>query len=253
MTYRLIPRSEWGARYGNGTGARKLPATEAWLHHSVTIAPDLVAPFGDDYEAIRTLEKIGQDRFGAGISYTRCVTPAGLVFEGHSIDRIGTHTQNHNTVGVGYCLVGNYDLAAMTAEQERALAWCLQEDCRRGWLDAPKLDGGHRDLKATACPGGLAYPRIPAVNSLAAGPPVTDTVAPAVLKRMDTMAYTSVTVGTIGQSGYHSGVRFDDGLFVDLTTDGKAVNSVQDCINKGLVPSINCDSKATFDQIAATA
>lgn len=171
---RIISRAEWGARHPNGFGSRKLPATQAWLHHSVTLAPDLVAPFDDDYAAIRELEEIGQARFGGGISYTRLITPAGLIFEGHSIGRVGSHTANRNSVAVGYCLIGNYQTAHPTEAQLRALAWCLQHDHQHGWLDAPRLDGGHRDLKSTACPGRHAYARISDVNQLAAGPPITD-------------------------------------------------------------------------------
>jgi hypothetical protein len=176
MTFRLIRRSEWGARHDDGTGWRALPATQAWLHHSVTIAPDLLPPFDDDYAAIRALEQIGEERFGAGISYTRLITPAGLIFEGHSISRIGTHTGGRNRESVGYCLVGNYDAHRVNPRQFLALVWCIQEDYRRSWLDAPKLDGGHRDLKSTACPGRYAYDLIDEVNNLASGPTVADPI-----------------------------------------------------------------------------
>lgn len=170
----IITRAEWGAEHPNGFGPRKLPATQAWLHHSAGLAPDLVPPFDDDYQAIRDLEAIGEARFGGGISYTRLITPVGLIFEGHSIDRVGSHTANRNTVAVGYCLVGNYTVQAPTAAQLYALAWCIQHDHRNGWLDQPQLDGGHRDLKATQCPGDHAYVAIPNINRLAAGPPLED-------------------------------------------------------------------------------
>lgn len=170
----IISRTEWGAIHDNGSGFRRLPATEVWLHHSVTLAPDLLPPFTDDYKAIRTLESIGESRFGKGISYTRLFTPAGLIFEGHSIDRVGTHTANHNTVACGYCLVGNYETTKPTDKQLRAVAWCLQHDKQRGWITAAKLNGGHKDLKQTACPGELAYREIPNINRLAAGLPITD-------------------------------------------------------------------------------
>ena len=55
----------------------------------IGIAPDLLPPFTDDYAAVRTLEDIGESRFGRGISYHFPITPAGLVFEGVSIDRDG--------------------------------------------------------------------------------------------------------------------------------------------------------------------
>lgn len=171
--FEIIPRTAWGARHDNGFGPRRLPASEVWLHHSVTIAPDLLPPFDDDYQAIRDLEEIGEARFGKGISYTRLITPTGLIFEGHGIDRVGSHTADHNTVACGYCLVGNYEVSKPTAEQLLALAWLLQHDYGLGWLSFKKITGGHRDLKATACPGKYAYAQISYVNSLAAGPPIT--------------------------------------------------------------------------------
>lgn len=171
---RIITRAEWGARHDNGSGYRPLPATQVWLHHSVTTAPDLTPPFDDDYAAIRALEQVGEDRFGRGISYTWPITPAGLVFEGHSVDRVGSHTANRNTVACAICFVGNYDAATPTAAQLRSAAWLLQRAHRAGWIDAPRLDGGHRDLKATACPGLHAYAAIPEINRLAAGPPVPE-------------------------------------------------------------------------------
>jgi hypothetical protein len=61
-----------------------------------------------------------------------------------------------------------------------------------------------------------------------------------------------VSVGTFGQTGFHSGVRFDDGTFVDLTNDGKALSSVQGSIDKGLVTSINCQNNATFEALTGT-
>lgn len=173
---RIIPRAEWGARHDNGTGKRVLPAKEAWLHHSVTIAPDIIPPFDDDYQAVRDLEQIGEDRFGSGISYTWLITPAGLIFEGHSVDRIGTHTQNHNTVACGICYIGDYTHLQPTPSQLSATAWLLQEAHRNRWLAAARLNGGHRDLKATACPGDQAYPQIGHINQLAAGPSITEEV-----------------------------------------------------------------------------
>lgn len=167
MTYRIIPRAEWGARYDNGAGARRLPCQQTFLHHSVTIAPDLLPPFDDDYAAIRAIEKIGESRFGRGISYTFLVTPAGLVFEGHGIDRIGSHTAGRNTIAAGICLVGNYDTTPPTTAMLDAVGWLLAHGYLNGWWDAVALDGGHRDLKATACPGRFAYAELENINGRA--------------------------------------------------------------------------------------
>jgi hypothetical protein len=169
MTIDLITRKEWGARYADGFRDRPMPFSEFWLHHSVTIAPDLVAPFDDDYAAVRTLENIGQSRFGGGISYNQPVTPAGLVFVGVSPHRQGAHTYMHNTAGFAFVLVGDYTSRPPTAAQEEAVARRMVELRRQGLATRHTLNGGHRDASSnsTSCPGNAAHARIPAINARA--------------------------------------------------------------------------------------
>lgn len=168
MTDRIITRAEWGARYANGQAAAPVPADETWLHHSVTIAPDLVPPFDDDYAAVRRLEDIGQQRFGAGISYTFPITPAGLIFEGHSIGRRGTHTGGRNTRARAICFVGNYEANQPTDAQIEAAAWLLAHGFLAGWWKAADLTGGHRDVRSTSCPGRYAYAAMGRIDARAA-------------------------------------------------------------------------------------
>ena len=162
--HRIITRAEWGARHDDGAGPAPIPASEIWLHHSTTIAPDLEPPFDDDYAAVRQLEQIGEQRFGRGISYSFLVTPVGLVFEGHSIGRKGSHTAGRNSVARAICLIGNYEASRPTEQQLDAVAWLLVHGWLAGWWQPVELTGGHRDVKATACPGRHAYALLPEMN-----------------------------------------------------------------------------------------
>lgn len=161
--FEIIKRGEWGARYANGFGPRAVGNLITRLHHSVTIAPDLVPPFTDDYAAIRALEAIGQSRFGKGMSYNTAFTPAGLIFEGLGIDRVGAHTGGANTTTAGLVLVGNYEKDKPPRRMLEAVSWYLQYGAGKWWRDA-KLDGGHRDVASTACPGKYAYELIDNIN-----------------------------------------------------------------------------------------
>ena len=167
----IISRAAWGARHAAAYKNRDapLPAARVWLHHSVTIAPDLVPPADDDDAAVRTLERIGQHRFGWGISYTFAVTPSGRVYEGHRIDGLGAHTAGQNSTSRAVCLVGDYDRRTPTGEQRRAVAELLAHGHRRGWWTQPRLAGGHRDAPGarTACPGRHGHAAIPEINQLA--------------------------------------------------------------------------------------
>lgn len=163
----IISRETWGARHADGFYNRKVGRLDKWLHHSVTAQLATNASTEAERREVRKLEDIGQSRFKGGISYTFVIFPSGRVYEGHSIGRVGAHTAGRNSISAGICLAGNYETHDITAEQVAALAWLLNEGIDEGWWTEPKLDGGHRDTKSTACPGKNAYAKIPAINKLA--------------------------------------------------------------------------------------
>lgn len=164
---RVIARAEWGAQYRDGFGNRALSGiTKIVLHHSVTTSPPVGSSFSQDCAAIRTLERIGQNRFKGGISYTFAIPKSGRVFAGHSLGRIGAHTGGHNTTAIGVVLVGNYQGEAPTPEQEAALAWLVDVYLPEQGVRVGRITHGHRDFKATSCPGNRAYARIAAINAL---------------------------------------------------------------------------------------
>jgi hypothetical protein len=170
MTLTIVGRQEWGARHEAGDGPAPLPAREVWLHHSVTVAPDMWPPFGDEDAAMRQLEWIGEQRFGRGVSYTFAVMPTGRVYEGHGVGTLGAHTAKRNGVARAIVLVGNYDDAEPTAEQLEAAAQLLAHGWRAGWWTTPKLNGGHRQAPgaSTACPGRHGLAAVDQINARAA-------------------------------------------------------------------------------------
>lgn len=166
----IISRATWGARHPRGFRTAPLPARELYLHHSVTAAPanDPAA----ERAAVRTLENIGQSRFGGGISYTFAVAPSGRVYEGHGIDRQGAHTGGRNSIARAICLIGNYDANRPPEAMIQAVADLVRHGHAQGWWPA-RLTGGHRDAPgaSTACPGRHAHALIAEINRRAtAGP-----------------------------------------------------------------------------------
>lgn len=155
---RIIQRSEWGARYEDGFGPRPVGNLLVYVHHSVTTAPDLLPPFTDDYAAVRALERIGEDRFGRGISYQFPITPAGLIFEGVSVDRVGAAITNYNTPTANIVWVGNYDINKPPRPMLEATDWLLHHGVAQKWWRNAQVAGGHQDAPGaqTACPGRFA-------------------------------------------------------------------------------------------------
>lgn len=176
----IISRATWGARHDRGFRSAPLPASEVWLHHSVTIAPSIGNIDADrdgapdvEERAMRTLEQIGEDRFGGGVSYTFAVMPSGRIYEGHGVDRQGAHTGGRNSIARAIVLVGNYQIDHLTEAQVLSVAALLRHGKTKGWWRHARLNGGHQDAPgaSTACPGRHAMAAIPRINKLAVTPP----------------------------------------------------------------------------------
>lgn len=172
-----VTRAQWGAVHEDGAGSAPLPVSEVWLHHSVTLAPDLEwldpnrdGVDDDEAAAMRTLERIGEERFGRGISYTVGVMPSGRLYQGHSWNRLGAHTGGRNTIARAYCLVGNYDARSVTDAQIDAVATDLVRAKRAGQLTAARLNGGHQEAPGarTGCPGRFGMLAVAYINARAA-------------------------------------------------------------------------------------
>lgn len=176
----ITSRSGWRAQHRDGFGTRTVGRLDKYLHHTVMTHLSATATVAQEIAEMQRIERTGQSRFNGGISYTWIIFPSGRIYQGHSVGRVGAHTGGRNSTSVGIALAGNYQTTRPTAAQERALAWLLNEGVRRGWWIQPILTGGHRDVRATACPGNAAYPRIGAINTLArSGTPSSPTPSPA--------------------------------------------------------------------------
>ncbi len=149
----VVSRAEWGASAPLGPPMR-LPVSEMWLHHSVT-------PLTDDPAAdMKAIERIGVARFGR-FSYSWAYHARHrLLLEGAG-NTVGAHTAGRNSTSLGLVLIGNYESLYLSDDNVADLGWII------AWLISgnrlrPDVypTGGHRDLKATACPGDHAYARI---------------------------------------------------------------------------------------------
>jgi len=229
---KIFTRKEWGARFRDGVADRSayVGRLDKWSHHTVTAQLDARATVAQEMAQMRSIEAVGQARFGAGMSYSFLVFPSGRVYQGVSIGRLSYHTgQGRNANSIAICYPGNYETHEPTQVQLDATAELLRYGTERGWWTQRKIDGGHRDLKATACPGRNYYGKIGAINALALGtvqaPPVSS-VKPSpnpitkikLPKSHTDKAGVAAYVKALGYSSvkaYQAGQRYMPGLRVD--------------------------------------
>ncbi len=154
----LIPRSEWGSTFDYAARHAVRPASpakvETCLHHSDTLAPDLIIPWDDEYAAMRLLERIGVERFQSGMSYNVAVMPSGNAYAGQPLDNKATHSgyQDWNYTRASIVLVGNYNKHPMTDQAVAKVA-----EIQAAWFKSGTIANlglrWHGQVQETSCPG----------------------------------------------------------------------------------------------------
>lgn len=150
----LIPRGEAGLSTRTGIALyTRTPAqtSEFMVHFDGGETPKT---------AQRSLELLrGYDRYHAGkgwggIGYNLAVCPVtGKVYEARGLDRVGAHTQGHNTSGVGVILIGGEGNLTTAGKQGLQDAY----DIAKAWAGKTLKVYGHKDFASTSCPGVATY------------------------------------------------------------------------------------------------
>lgn len=174
----IIARSVWGAKPASLSGVRmRLPATQVFIHHSVTpVTANLAAD-------VRTIESIGLQRFGQ-FSYSYVIHPHdGEIFEGSGLMR-GAHTAQRNSTSFGIAWAGNYEERAPKVQQIEATRWLIHHLTEQGYLIPGADILPHNAVFNSACPGRNVMKifnalRVPWEGPMA-GDSRPDTIAPIV-------------------------------------------------------------------------
>jgi hypothetical protein len=196
----LSARDEWGAQSPTA-GYRYARATHLALHHTATAsagAADTWAECAAGVRAIQDYHIHGRGWIDIGYNYLVCQT--GAIFRGREDrtprrDVVGAH-DGYNEGSVGTAALGYFhppenqrptsDLLASVVD---LFAWvAARRDidptgvaAYAGYGRTLRTVYGHRDVKATACPGDHLYPRrsdvVDRVDALVPTPPATTTLA----------------------------------------------------------------------------
>ena len=96
----------------------------------------------------------------AGIGYHFYIRKDGTVYKGRDEKYAGAHCENYNSVSLGICLEGNFEIEKPTEKQLKSLSELLQH-LKQKYGNVQVV--GHRDLNATACPGKNLYSKLGSV------------------------------------------------------------------------------------------
>lgn len=179
MSFRIIPRSEWGARYGRGSDVTsRLPWGEVVIHTeagavragdwpAVTEAARTMSL--TEKQHVQAVERYHSVTLGwQGVGYSFLISRDGSIFEGRGWGRSGSHTETRNSTAAGICFLGHGDIQPATGAQWAAAEWLIREGIRLGKIRSNYKVSGHRDYsrKGKTCPGNLIYPYIQRLGGL---------------------------------------------------------------------------------------
>ena len=96
----------------------------------------------------------------AGIGYHFYIRKDGTVYKGRDEKYAGAHCVDYNSISLGICLEGNFEIEKPTEKQLKSLTELLQH-LKQKYGNVQVV--GHRDLNATACPGKNLYSKLGSV------------------------------------------------------------------------------------------
>ncbi|MFB6229661.1 MAG: N-acetylmuramoyl-L-alanine amidase [Salinibacter sp.] len=197
---RIYARSEWGAQPPS-QGYQYERATHLAIHHTATASAGAADTWTDCAAAVRAIQDFHMNTRGwIDIGYNYLVCQTGAIFQGRedgnpTRDVVAAHDGYNDgsvgTAGLGYfhppenqqptpSLIDSFvDLFAWIAQRRRIRprGFSFYEGYGRTF----RTIYGHRDIKATACPGDLFYPKRSAivrrVDDRVDLPPTTTTVS----------------------------------------------------------------------------
>jgi N-acetylmuramoyl-L-alanine amidase len=159
----IVSRAEWKAAPPTKPFLSQGIVDNFFLHHSVT--PDI----GNEKEEMRRIDLSHKASGARAIDYGFCLGRTGTFYEGRGwfVQDGATATGfgaepdgNYYGREVTVCLLGNYENLKLSDEIKDLLREFIAMAVDLKALKKNPVIRGHRDVRATACPGQNAYDRL---------------------------------------------------------------------------------------------
>ncbi|ALC43425.1 PGRP-LB [Drosophila busckii] len=155
----IEPRSSWGAVAARSPSRVRGPVEYVIIHHS-----DNPNGCSTSQQCQRMIKAIQSDHKGrrsfSDIGYNFIIAGDGKVYEGRGFGLQGSHAPNYNRNSIGIVFIGNFESSAPSAQMLQNAKDLIELAKQQGHLKQDYTLLGHRQTKATACPGTALYNEI---------------------------------------------------------------------------------------------
>jgi N-acetylmuramoyl-L-alanine amidase len=94
------------------------------------------------------------------IGYSFLIGGDGNAYQGRSWNRVGAHAPNFNDKSIGICLMGDFTVSLPPPIQLEVAKSLIECGLEFNHIDPNYTLLGHRDVRATECPGESLYQEI---------------------------------------------------------------------------------------------
>ncbi|XP_065354666.1 peptidoglycan-recognition protein SC2-like [Calliphora vicina] len=154
----IITRSEWRGRTTTVTSHLARGLGYVVIHHSAGAYCNTTTTCSAQ---MRIMQSYHMDSMGwPDIGYNYGIGGDANIYEGCGADVMGTHARGWNSKSYGIAFMGNYNNYSLTAAQiakaKELIGWLVSQ----GYVAANYTLYGHRQVRATECPGSNLYNEI---------------------------------------------------------------------------------------------
>ncbi|KAJ8317122.1 hypothetical protein KUTeg_005026 [Tegillarca granosa] len=155
---KVISRDSWGARRPSSILPISTPVPLFFIHHT---AGHTCFETNQCIQALKGIQNYHIDSRGYNdIGYSFLIGQDGNVYEGRGWNSQGAHTKNHNDHSFAASFMGNF-MSHLPVQKALDAAQALIEcGVAKGYIEGDYSLYGHRDVKATSCPGDSLYNHI---------------------------------------------------------------------------------------------
>ncbi|XP_075983467.1 peptidoglycan-recognition protein LB-like isoform X2 [Anticarsia gemmatalis] len=155
----FVPRSQWHARGAKQTTPLRTPVPFVVIHH--TYIPPACYDKEECCAAMRQMQCMHMDGRGWwDIGYNFAVGSDGAAYEGRGWETLGAHALHFNSVSIGITLIGDWRTEIPPARQLKTAKALIAAGVELGYIKPDYKLVGHRQVRATECPGQALFEEI---------------------------------------------------------------------------------------------